>query len=88
MFPVRCYTCNNLIGHRYREWMYRITEKEAKRDILDSFGMTRMCCRRMFLTHVHVMSDLLQYSNIDQVMDDCGTVMYLEPEGTRCVSCD
>ncbi len=88
MFPVRCYTCNLLIGHFYNEWTRRVSDHEPRRDILDSFELNRMCCRRMFLTHVHVTNDLKQYSNIDQTMDDSGTVMYLEPVNSRFVSCD
>lgn len=88
MFPVRCYTCNNLIGHLYKEWVQRVSSQENKRDIVDSFELRRMCCRRMFFTYIHVTADIVQYSNIDQVLDENGTIMYLEPENTRCVSCD
>ena len=88
MFPVRCYTCNNLLGHKYKEWVQRVSSQEQKRDILDSFDFNRMCCRRMFLTHIHTTTDIIQYSNIDQVMDDSGTVMLLEPKDSRVVSCD
>lgn len=87
MFPVRCYTCNALIAHKYDEWCERVCD-EPMRQILDSFGMKRMCCRRMFLTHVHVTADIIQYSNIDQVMDQAGTVMLLEPQNIRRTSCD
>ena len=88
MFPVRCYTCNTLIGHKYSEWVKRVSTEESKRDILDSFDFKLMCCRRMFLTHVHTITDIIQYSNNDQEMDDSGTIMYLKPENSRCVTCD
>ena len=88
MFPIRCYTCNMFIGQYYNDWVKRISNEEHARSILDSHQINRMCCRRMFLTYVHVTADLLQYSNIDQVMDECGTFMYLEPEETCCVNCD
>lgn len=87
MFPIRCWTCNNLIAHKYDEWLKRIDE-EHPRQILDSMGMTRMCCRRMFLTHVHITTDIINYSNIDHFMDDAGTFISLEPKNIRRVTCD
>ena len=88
MFPVRCYTCNKFIGHKYREYTCRVTNDESKKHVMDSLQIERMCCRRMFLGHVHVISDLLKFSNEDIVLDDSGTALYRNVQQTRTVSCD
>ena len=36
---------------------------EANGQALDDVGLTRYCCRRMLLSHVNVIDQLLQYSN-------------------------
>jgi DNA-directed RNA polymerase I, II, and III subunit RPABC5 len=61
-FPVRCFTCNKTLGN-YEErdknmHDYGLTPKE----ILNSLNISRMCCRRMFLTHVDIIDKLLLYS--------------------------
>lgn len=55
--------------------------------LLDDVGMSRVCCRRMFLTHVDTVSDILQYSQKDEVMDESGTVFLCEVKGMRTVTC-
>ena len=88
MFPVRCYTCNSLIGHNYKSYTSRVTNEESRKEVLDSLGITRICCRRMFLTHVHVVSDLLRFSNNDIILDDSGSALFRSVNFSRTVSCD
>ena len=56
--------------------------------ILNNLGVPRMCCRRMFLTHVNVVDDILQYSQMDEVVDESGTIFLCEVNMTREISCD
>lgn len=87
MFPVRCYTCNNCIGQHFNEYTNRVFQGENKPTVMESLGIDRICCRRMFLTHVHLISDLKQYPSKDVKMDDSGTVMLREIKMSRHVSC-
>lgn len=49
-FPPRCFTCGKVIlWEPYEDLVYR--EKMEKVDALDQLKYSRMCCRRMFLSH-------------------------------------
>jgi DNA-directed RNA polymerase subunit N len=62
-FPVRCFTCGGVIGHLYEQ--YRGAVKEKKPDVvLDELGMERYCCRRMFLSHVDIVPNVLRYPRV------------------------
>jgi len=59
-FPVRCFTCGSVLGHLHEQ--YRELIKDKKPDVaMDELGITRYCCRRMFLSHVEMMPNLLKY---------------------------
>ncbi len=63
MIPIRCYTCGKVIAHHYEDYIEGLkTGKEAK-EMLDSFGLTRYCCRRMLITHVELIDDILTFSS-------------------------
>ena len=81
MFPVRCYTCNSVLAHLHDE-MVR-TESS-----LEDLGVHRMCCRRMLLTHVDLVSHQVQFPNIDRVLDESGTTLLLSCDDVRTVECD
>jgi DNA-directed RNA polymerase subunit N len=66
-FPIRCFTCGKIIGHLYPEYAKRIKSEQPK-DVLDNLGIKRYCCRRIFLAHVDISSEILpfnEYSNGD-----------------------
>ena len=88
MFPIRCYTCNAFIGAHYSDYTRRVSNNETKKEVLDSLCMNRICCRRMFLGHVHIISDLIRFSNDNVILDDSGTALMREIKHERTVSCD
>jgi len=73
-FPVRCFTCGNVIGNKYRYYQAEVRKRRIeKKDVekvtyfspgnqeksvdgmvLDEMGITNMCCRIKFMTHVDV----------------------------------
>ena len=72
MLPVRCYTCNDVIAHKHREFEMRKMNGEKEKNIFKDLFIDRMCCRRMFLGYVDLMSDLKQFSNKDMQVDAVG----------------
>ncbi len=64
IIPVRCFTCGKLVADRWEEFSRRVKSGERPKKVLDDLGMNRYCCRRMFISHVDVVDDLLRYSQV------------------------
>ncbi len=62
MFPVRCFTCGAVIADKYGEYKKRVSNGESVKDVLDSLGIDRYCCRRMFISHVDNVKDIVRFS--------------------------
>jgi DNA-directed RNA polymerase subunit N len=61
--PVRCFTCGKLIGDKYKEFVTRVRDKgEDPQAVLDSLGLTRICCRRMMVSAFEYIDEVLAYS--------------------------
>ncbi|MHA1506766.1 MAG: DNA-directed RNA polymerase subunit N [Candidatus Asgardarchaeia archaeon] len=60
MFPIRCFTCGKVIGHLWEEYIRRVNEGEDPGKVLDELGVKRYCCRRMFLSHVEIVDDIIK----------------------------
>ena len=71
LIPVRCFTCNKVIGHKWKPYQDKVaeyrdsgkTEMVSRSQALDDIGLSKYCCRRMLLSHVDVIDQLLLYSN-------------------------
>jgi DNA-directed RNA polymerase subunit N len=50
-----------LIGDKWEEFATRVKAGEAAGKILDSLGVTRYCCRRMLLSHVDLIDEILRF---------------------------
>lgn len=61
MIPVRCFTCGKVIGDKWEEFKKRVSEGEETKKVLDDLSIERYCCRRIFISHVDVMEELLKY---------------------------
>jgi DNA-directed RNA polymerase subunit N len=64
IIPIRCFTCGKLVADRWEEFARRVKSGERPKKVLDDIGMTRYCCRRMFISHVDVVDDLLRYAQV------------------------
>ncbi|MFX0208608.1 MAG: DNA-directed RNA polymerase subunit N [Candidatus Hodarchaeota archaeon] len=63
MIPIRCYTCGKVIANLYDEYVEGLKEGKESNELLDSFGLTRYCCRRMLITHVELIDNILTFSS-------------------------
>ena len=63
IIPVRCFTCGKLIGDKWEEYVSRVKNGENPAKVLDELGFTRICCRRMFLSHVDLLHLLSAYTS-------------------------
>jgi len=72
IIPVRCFTCGKVISHVFEDYEKRYKyykkaikagekPKETPKEILDSLGLDRYCCRRMILAHVDLIGEAAPY---------------------------
>jgi DNA-directed RNA polymerase subunit N len=52
------------VADRWEEFARRVKAGERPKHVLDEMGMTRYCCRRMFISQVDVIDDLLRYAQV------------------------
>ncbi len=61
LIPVRCFTCGNLIADKYADFQNKIKSGEEPDKVLDSLGIERYCCRRMLLTTVETIQQVIPF---------------------------
>ncbi len=66
IIPVRCFTCGALIGDKWLEYARRVKQGEDPKRVLDDLEVKRYCCRRMFLSHVELIDEILLYEEAEE----------------------
>jgi len=61
IIPVRCFTCGKVVGDKWEDFARRVKAGEDAGAVLDSLGLTRYCCRRMLLSHVEVIDEIIKF---------------------------
>ena len=61
LVPVRCFTCGNLVADKFEEYQNRVKSGEDPAKVLDSLGIERYCCRRMLLTTVETIQQVIPF---------------------------
>jgi len=61
LVPVRCFTCGNLVSDKFEEYQNKVKSGEEPAKTLDSLGIKRYCCRRMLLTTVETIQQVLPF---------------------------
>ena len=61
LVPVRCFTCGRLIADKYEDYQNKIKAGEEPIKVLDELGMDRYCCRRMLLTSVETIQQVIPF---------------------------
>ena len=59
--PVRCFTCGNLVADKFDEYQNKVKSGEEPAKILDSLGIERYCCRRMMLTTLETIQQVIPF---------------------------
>ena len=59
MLPVRCITCNKVLG-RYDAVFdkYKVENNDNLQSFFEDMNITRYCCKKVFMTHI----DIFQYN--------------------------
>ena len=50
------------MADKWEEFSSRVRAGEPPQKVLDEMGMLRYCCRRMLISHVDIIDDILEYS--------------------------
>jgi len=66
LIPVRCYTCNKVIGNKQVTYEKLVAEGKKENEIMEILGLTRYCCKRMLLTNVDLVDKMLQYCEVKE----------------------
>jgi len=61
IIPVRCLSCGKPVGHLWEQYKERITKGEDRKKVLDELGLTKYCCRALFLGHVDLLKDVAKF---------------------------
>lgn len=61
MPPIRCFTCGGVIGDKFEEFSSRIAAGRKAGAVLDELGIKRYCCRRMLLSHLDIVDEIIAY---------------------------
>ncbi len=61
IIPIRCFSCGKPLSHDWEQYHERVTGGDSPKDVLDSLGHERYCCRRMFLAHSEIVDEVMLY---------------------------
>ena len=61
LVPVRCFTCGNLIADKFEDYQSKVKSGENPGKVLDALGISRYCCRRMLLTTVETIQQVIPF---------------------------
>ena len=61
LVPVRCFTCGKLIADKYEDYQNKIKTGEEPQKVLDELKIERYCCRRMMLTSVQTIQQIIPF---------------------------
>ena len=64
IIPIRCFTCGKLIADKWDDYIRLKAENKPADEVFKELGITRFCCKRMFVSHVNLIDDLLSFSRL------------------------
>ena len=62
IIPIRCFTCGKVIGAMYDQFKMRTEAGEDPKVILNELGLERYCCRRMIISHVDLIDEIMPFT--------------------------
>ena len=61
LIPVRCFSCGNLIADKYEDYQTKLKAGEDPEKVLNDLEIDRYCCRRMLLTTVETIQQVIPF---------------------------
>ena len=57
-------SCGTPVAHLWDEFTSRVEKGEDRKKVMDELGLTRYCCRALFLGHVDLLEIASQFKKI------------------------
>ena len=61
IIPVRCFSCGKVVGEYYEKFVEALKKGRKAADVLDELGIERYCCRRMLVSHVDLVDEVMKF---------------------------
>ena len=61
LIPVRCFTCGSLIADKFEDYQTKLKAGEDPEKVLNDLQINRYCCRRMLLTTVETIQQVIPF---------------------------
>jgi len=61
LVPVRCFSCGKLIADKFDDFKKNVQSGIEPQKALDDVGLERYCCRRMLLTTVESIQQIIPF---------------------------
>ena len=62
IIPIRCFSCGALIAHKWEEFNEKMDAGSDMKTALDEVGIERYCCRRMYVSHIDLITEVAPFS--------------------------
>jgi DNA-directed RNA polymerase subunit N len=69
IIPVRCFSCGKVVGDKWEPFSKRVAAGEPPKEVLDDLGVERFCCRRMLLSHVDLIDEILRFHENREIVE-------------------
>ncbi|MBD3253591.1 MAG: DNA-directed RNA polymerase subunit N [Candidatus Lokiarchaeota archaeon] len=64
IIPIRCFSCGTLIADKLKPYLDLIEKGEPAEKAFEEVGLERFCCKRMIVSHVDLIDDLLRFPRL------------------------
>jgi DNA-directed RNA polymerase subunit N len=64
IIPIRCFSCGKLIADKYEPYKEMVEKGIPIEEIWEKLGIIRFCCKRMIISHVDIIDDLLNFNRL------------------------
>ena len=64
IIPIRCFSCGKLIAHAFKPYLEYIEKGESSEMAFKELGLDRWCCKRMIVSHVDLIDELLKFPRL------------------------
>lgn len=61
IIPIRCVSCGKPVGHLWEEFKKRVEDGEERKEVMDSLGLERYCCKSLFMGHVDLLDEISRF---------------------------